>query len=67
MARSPPDPVASLLLMSYSAAASKLPGSGEAVTGCPSSCVRQVQQIGHGDRVLVCFQVKIGIPLFDLE
>ena len=27
---------ASLLLMSYSAAASKLPGSGEAVTGCPS-------------------------------
>jgi len=31
------------------------------------SCVRQVQQIGHGDRVLVRFQVKIGIPLFDLE
>ena len=31
------------------------------------SCVRQVQQIGHGDRVLVGFQVKIGIPLFDLE
>ena len=32
-----------------------------------TSCVRQVQQIGHGDRVLVGFQVKIGIPLFDLE
>jgi hypothetical protein len=31
------------------------------------SCVRQVQQIGHGGRVLVRFQVKIGIPLFDLE
>src|SRR5512133_1275044 len=30
-----------------------------------SSCVRQVQQIGHGDRVLVRFQVEIGIPLFD--
>jgi hypothetical protein len=29
--------------------------------------VRQVQQIGHGDRVLVRFQVKIGIPLFDLK
>jgi hypothetical protein len=46
----------------------RLPPPGRART-LPnfSSCVRQVQQIGHGDRVLVGFQVKIGIPLFDLE
>jgi hypothetical protein len=29
------------------------------------SCVRQVQQIGHGNRVLVDFQIKSSIPLFD--
>jgi hypothetical protein len=48
-----------------SASAHHLPDADQ---GPPrDSCVRQVQQIGHGDRVLVRFQVKIGIPLFDLE
>jgi hypothetical protein len=42
------------------------PARMASVTGL-LSCVRQVQQIGHGGRVLVRFQVKIGIPLFDLE
>jgi hypothetical protein len=29
------------------------------------SCVRQVQQIDHVERVLVGFQVNSSIPLFD--
>jgi hypothetical protein len=31
----------------------------------PESCVRQVQQIDHVERVLVGFQVNSSIPLFD--
>jgi hypothetical protein len=30
-----------------------------------TSCVRQVQQIDHVERVLVGFQVNSSIPLFD--
>jgi hypothetical protein len=44
-------------------------GSGKFAEGAVGhvcfSCVRQVQQIDHVERVLVGFQVNSSIPLFD--
>src|SRR5215472_17509836 len=41
-------------------------GHGGGPSGSPSkSCVCQVQQIAHVERVLVGFQVNSSIPLFD--